>query len=257
MGPDLILRPSAEPEAAAWMQANVAIPRDAVAIDAASIIYTDEQGKRWRLPRGRADYRLEGPHGFERTVREVCTERDLLNTGGTFFELPAENAGGIAKVRAVATHNRQIHDYATWRGLFVMTGLDADAPATNAHVIRSTDAKAAVWAGSVDDLWSLGKPVGIGGPWKETAVQAGAPSEPYLLTGYDRKKISLSHASAEPVRIRVEVDLTGNGQWVTYRSFEVAAGQTTTHNFPASYQAYWLRTVAESPATATAQLTYD
>jgi hypothetical protein len=138
-----------------------------------------------------------------------------------------------------------------------MTGLDADAPATNAHVIRSTDAKAAVWAGSVDDLWSLGKPVGIGGPWKETAVQAGAPSDPYLLTGYDRKKISLSHTSTEPVRIRVEVDLTGNGQWVTYRSFEVAAGQTTTHNFPASYQAYWLRTVAESPVTATAQLTYD
>lgn len=228
-----------------------------VRFDAASIIYTDEQNRRWRLPRGRADVAPTGPHGFERTVREVCTERDLLNTGGTFFELPAENAGGVAKVRAVATHNRHIHDYATWRGLFVMTGLDADASANNAHVIRSTDGKAAVWAGSVDDLWSLGKPVGIGGPWKETAVQAGAPSEPYLLTGYDRKKISLSHASAEPVRIRVEVDLTGNGQWVTYRSFEVAAGQTTTHNFPASYQAYWLRTVAESPATATAQLTYD
>jgi hypothetical protein len=257
MGPDLVLRASAEPEAAAWMQANVAIPRDAVTFDAASIIYTDEQNRRWRLPRGRADVAPTGPHGFERTVREVCTERDLLNTGGTFFELPAENAGGVAKVRAVATHNRHIHDYATWRGLFVMTGLDADASATNAHVIRSTDGKAAVWAGSVDDLWSLGKPVGIGGPWQETAVQAGAPSEPYLLTGYDRKKISLSHTSAEPVRIRVEVDLTGNGQWVTYRSFEVAAGQTTTHNFPASYQAYWLRTVAESPATATAQLTYD
>ncbi|MBC7366460.1 MAG: hypothetical protein H7343_06535, partial [Undibacterium sp.] len=36
MGPDLILRPSAEPGAAAWMQANLAIPRDAVALDAAS-----------------------------------------------------------------------------------------------------------------------------------------------------------------------------------------------------------------------------
>ncbi len=257
MGPDLILRASAEAEASAWMQANVAIPRDAVTFDTASIIYTDEQNRRWRLPRGRANVAPTGPHGFERTVREVCTERDLLNTGGTFFELPAENAGGIAKVRAVATHNRHIHDYATWRGLFVMTGLDADAPATNAHVIRSTDGKAAVWAGSVDDLWSLGKPVGIGGPWKETAVQAGTPSEPYLLTGYDRKKISLSHTSADPVRIRVEVDLTGNGQWVTYRSFEVAAGQTITHPFPAAYQAYWLRTLAESPTTATAQLTYD
>jgi hypothetical protein len=76
-------------------------------------------------------------------------------------------------------------------------------------------------------------------------------------TACDRKKISLSHTSADPVRIRVEVDLNGNGQWVTYRSFEVAAGQTITHLFPAAYQAYWLRTLADTATTATAQLTYD
>ena len=254
MGSDLVLRPSAEPGAAAWMQANVAIPRDAVALDAASVIYTDEQNRRWRLPRGRADYAFAGP---ERTVREVCTERDLLNAAGTFFELPAENAGGIAKVRAVTTHNRCIHDYATWRGLFLMTGLAADAPATNAHVIRSADGQAAVWAGAVDDLWSLGKPVGVGGPWKDTAVAAGQPSDPYLLTGYDQKSLALSHTSTTPVRVRVEVDLTGTGQWVNYRTFEVPAGQTLTHTFPAAYQAYWLRAVAESPTTATAWLTYN
>jgi hypothetical protein len=137
MGPAPILRARAEPEAAAWMQANVAIPRDAVAIDAASIIYTDEQGKRWRLPRSRADYRLEGPHGFERTVREVCTERDLLNTGGTFFELPAENAGGIAKVRAVAYDvvlngielgggSIRIHDTAVQQKVFDLLGLSPE-----------------------------------------------------------------------------------------------------------------------------------
>jgi hypothetical protein len=45
-----------------------------VTIDAASVVYTDEVGNRFRLPKGRADYRLEGPLGFERTVREVCTE---------------------------------------------------------------------------------------------------------------------------------------------------------------------------------------
>jgi hypothetical protein len=254
MGPDLVLRPSDEPGAATWMQTNVAIPRDAVALDAASVIYTDEQNRRWRLPRGRADYALAAP---ARTVREVCTERDLLNAGGTFFELPAENAGGIAKVRALTTHNRRIHDYATWRGLFVMTGLAADAPATNAHILRSADGQAAVWAGAVDDLWRLGKPVGVGGPWKDTAVVAGAPSDPYLLTGYDRKELALSHTGTTPVRIRVEVDLTGTGQWVNYRTFEVPAGQTVTHAFPAAYQAYWLRTVAESPTTATAWLTYN
>ena len=256
MGPDLQLRPSAEPGAAAWMQKHVAIPRDALALDAASVIYTDEAGKRWRLPRGRADYRLEGPLGFERTDREVCTERDLLNAAGTFFELPAENAGGIAKVRALTTHNRRIQDYASWRGLLVLTGLDEDAPVSNSHIVRSTDGKAAVWLGVVDDLWSLGKPIGVGGPWKNTAVQPGVASDPYLLTGYDRKTVTLSHTTAAPVRFRVEVDLTGTGQWVNYRSFDVPAGQSLAHAFPAAYQAYWLRVVAESATTATVWLDY-
>ena len=256
MGPELQLRPSAEPGAAAWMQKHVAIPRDALALDAASVIYTDEAGKRWRLPRGRADYRLEGPLGFERTDREVCTERDLLNAAGTFFELPAENAGGIAKVRALTTHNRRIQDYASWRGLLVLTGLDAEAPVSNSHIVRSTDGKAAVWLGVVDDLWRLGKPVGVGGPWKDTAVQPGVASDSYLLTGYDRKTLTLSHTSATPVRFRVEVDLTGTGQWVNYRNVDVPAGQALTHAFPAAYQAYWIRFVAESATTATAWLDY-
>ena len=48
----------------------------------------------------------------ERIDREVCTERDLFNCHGTFYELPAENAGGFAKVRPVTTHNRRVHDIA-------------------------------------------------------------------------------------------------------------------------------------------------
>ena len=239
------LQPSAEANAVAWMQKNLAIPRDAVAVDAASVIYTDEAGQRFRLPKGRADYKLEGPHGPERTVREVCTERDLLNAGGTFFELPAENAGGIPKVRPIATHNRRIHDYASWRGLLVLSGVAADAPKDNAHLIRSADGRAAVWVGAVDDLWMFGKPVGVGGPWKDSAVAAGQPSEPYLLTGYDRKTLTLSHQSAQPVRMKVEVDLTGTGTWVTYASFEVPAGKPVVHPFADGYQAYWLRVSAE------------
>ncbi|MBL9189205.1 MAG: hypothetical protein JNK23_17115 [Opitutaceae bacterium] len=256
LGPDLQLRRTDEPGAAAWMREKISPPRDALGFDAASVIYTDEKGKRWRLPRGRADFSPASPHGVERTAREVVTERDVLNAGGTFFELPAENAGGIAKVRPIATHNRRIHDFASWRGLMVMSGIAADAP-SGPHVIRSADGGAAVWLGAIDDLWSFGKPVGVGGPWKDTAVTAGAPSDPYLLTGYDRKKLTLSHTAAAPVTCRVEVDLTGTGVWATYATLDVPAGRALTHSFPAGYQAYWLRVSADTATTATAQLTYD
>lgn len=257
MGPDMKLRRKDEPAALAWMVANVAIPRDAVAVDAASVVYTDEQGRRFRLPKGCADFALDGPLGAERTMREVCTERDLLNCAGTFFEVPAENAGGIAKIRPVATHNRRIHDFASWRGLLVLSGVATDAPAANRHLIRSDDGRVSVWVGAVDDLWRMGKAVGEGGPWKDTAVTAGEFSDPYLMTGYDRKRLTLSHRSPRNVRLRLDVDLTGTGHWVTHAVVDVPAGREVVHEFATGYQAYWLRVSADADTTATAWLVYD
>ena len=257
MGPDMKLGRKDEPAALAWLQANVAIPRDAVAIDAASVVYTDEKGRRFRLPKGRRDFAAAGPLGPERTMREVCTERDLLNCGGTFFEVPAENAGGIAKIRPVATHNRRIHDFASWRGLLVMSGVAADAPVSNRHIVRSADGRVAVWVGAVDDLWSLGKAVGEGGPWQDAAVTAGQPSDPYLMTGYDHKRLTLTHRSPQIVHVRVEVDLTGTGRWVPYLAVDVPAGQAVEHRFPDGYQAYWVRVVSDVSTTATAWLSYE
>ncbi len=255
MGADMVLRRTDEQGAREWTEKNVAIPRDAVAHDAASVIYTDEAGKRWRLPR--APGRVDPAGGTERVVREVCTERDLLNAGGTFFELPAENAGGIAKVRPVATHLRSMHDFATWRGLLVVSGVEATLPAGNRHLIRSEDGKVAVWVGSVDDLWAFGRPRGEGGPWFETAVQAGEPSEPYLMTGYERKKIALSHRSEQAVGMTLQVDVTGSGTWVDYLTVSVPSGKGHEHVFPAEFQAYWMRVVSATATTATARLVYE
>ncbi len=257
MGPDMVLRRTEDAAALQWTKKSVAIPRDVIAIDAASVIYTDEQGRRFRLPKGREDATLEGPLGLERIDREVCTERDLLNCGGTFFELPAENAGGVAKIRPISTHNRRIHDYASWRGLLVLTGIEDGARGTRPHLIRSSDGHAAVWVGAVDDLWSFGKAVGVGGPWHDTAVQPGQASDPYLMTGYDRKTLTLSHRASEAVAMRVEVDLSGTGRWVEYRQFTVPAGVKVTHPFQAGFQAYWLRVTADHATTASAHLVYQ
>jgi hypothetical protein len=253
----LNLLPVADDKALAYSKANTAIPAGVLSVDAASVVFTDDAGKRWRLPKGDTAFDADGPLGPSRVCREVATERDLFNAHGTFYELPADNAGGFAKVRPVATHNRRIHDYCSYRGLFIMSGIAADAPKDNPHIIRSADGKVALWAGAIDDVWKLGKPRGNGGPWKDTAVKAGVVSDPYLLTGYDRKSITLSHDAAQPVNMRVEIDLTGACTWVTYKSFAVPAGRGETFEFPAAFSAYWLRVSADRDCKATAQLRYE
>jgi hypothetical protein len=252
----LTLTPENNADELAWLEKHAAIPsrEGVVATDAASVIYIDDAGKRFRLPRGNTAFDQPNPLGGERLCREVATERDLFNCHGTFFELPAENAAGFSRVRPVATHGLRVVDYCSYRGLLVISGVDLAAAGENRHVVRSSDGKTGLWVGAIDDLWDLGKPVGSGGPWKDTAVKAGEVSDAYLMTGYDEKELTLS--SDQDTKVTVEVDLTGMGDWVTYREFAIEAGKDEKHRFPDGYQAYWLRCRSAVDATATAWLEY-
>ena len=191
-----------------------------------------------------------------RICREVATERDLFNCHGTFYELPAENADGYAKMRPIASHNFRIHDYASYRGMLVMTGINPKEMKNKEHIIVSEDGKAAVWAGAIDDLWEMGKPVGKGGPWKNTAVKAGEASDPYLIGFYDKKNLTLSHSSQSDVTFTVEVDPTGNGKWVKYATLTVKPGEQMKHEFKAPFQARWIRFSIDADTNATAWLEY-
>jgi hypothetical protein len=250
---DLKLKPSSDTRMLEWMGENLAPPAAVLEIDNASVVYTDEQGRRWRLPKGHPSF--DTLKAGVRISREVSTERDLFNAHGTFYELPSNNAGGIAMVRPVCTHNLPVHDYCSWRGITVLSGLPAvSLPA--GEFVESPDGKARLWLGASDDLWQFGKPCGEGGPWRDTAVQAGQPSDPYLFTGYDSKTLRLSHDGSHSLKIRVEIDITGTGLWAEYRTFDVPAGKPLEHRFPAGFNAYWVRTAALEAATASAILTY-
>ncbi len=240
-----------------WMRHNVAIPRGVFEIDAASVVIAEADGRRRRLPKGDPAFDRPGPLGPERVCREVCTERDLLNVGGTFYELPAENAGGMARVRPIATHNRRIHDYCSYRGLLVISGVAADAPRDNRHIVRSDDGRCALWLGAVDDLWQLGKPRGTGGPWRDTAVRADEPSDPYLIAGYDRKRLVLSHSEPRTIAFRVEADFCGTGAWAPVCELTVPPGAPFEHVFPDAFAAYWIRIVPGAACRATATFHYD
>ncbi len=239
-----------------FVKTKVAIPQHVITLDEASVLVVDDRGRRWRLPRATTALDATTNAGELRICREVATERDMLSACGTFFELPAENADGFAKIRPIASHDLRVTDFGGYRGLFLMSGIQPDAPAGE-HILRSDDGKAALWAGAIDDLWKLGKPRGAGGPWKSTKVNAGQSSDPYLMWGYDKRTLTLSLDDAQAVNLKVELDLTGTGLWVTYKEAKVAAGARLDIVFEPAVQARWLRVTADAACTATAQLKYE
>lgn len=254
---DLKLTKMADQKVAAFVQKNTPIPPGIVTADPASVIF-EESGVRWRLPRS-ASPAHDGllARSALRKAREVCTERDMLQAHGTFYELPALNAKGAIRMRPIATSDAAVHDYCSYRGLLVLSGVSPDAAKDDRHVIRSDDGKAAVWVGAADDLWKLGKPRGHGGPWLNTTVQKGAPSDPYLMTGYDQKSLKLTNHGAKAVRVSVLLDVAGDGRTSTYKVIEVPAGGEVAHVFESWLNAYWIRFVADEDAVLSAQLTYE
>ena len=251
----LNLIPKDDAETNAFIKENFAIPENVIEIEESSVLIIDDKNRRWRLPLGNKSYKKLTDQAQLRICREVATERDLFNCCGTFYELPAENADGFAKVRPVSSHNFRIHDYASYRGMLVMTGINQGAKTSN-HIIRSEDGKAAVWVGAIDDLWEMGKPTGHGGPWKNSAVKTEVPSDPYLIGFYDKRSLEISHDSDSPVTFKIEVEPIGHGPWMLYKEITVQPGETLNHKFPKNFQARWIRFISDANCIVTAWLTY-
>jgi hypothetical protein len=252
---ELNLVAKSDPETNSFIKEKFAIPENVVEIEESSVLVIDDKNRRWRLPLGNDSYKQLTDAAQLRICREVATERDLFNCGGTFYELPAENADGFAKIRPISSHNFRIHDYASYRGMIVITGLNKNVK-PGEQIVVSNDGKAAVWLGTIDDLWEMGKPIGKGGPWKNSSVKAGEPSDPYLIGFYDKRSLEISHESAQAVTFRIEVEPIGHGPWMLYKEVKVNAGESFKYEFPAGFQARWIRFVADKDCVATAWLDY-
>jgi hypothetical protein len=222
--------------------------------DRASVILKVFAKGRWstyRLPKGSHCHDHAWYTEWPR-IREVETERFLMDAHGLFYELPRMVYGGhLWGVKPICQHLRQVPDFCSWRGMLVMAGDEAAPVSGNLYV---GEAQSNLWFGTTDDLWRFGKPQGWGGPWYKTHVRPGVPSDPFLMTGFDKKCLHVSHDLAEPVGFRVEVDFLGDGTWHEYGSFDV--GQYHHHEFPPGFSAHWVRLVASKACTATAQFVY-
>jgi hypothetical protein len=208
------------------LRAKVKIAADnRLGVDARSafVQFQDAAGNvvKLRLPKGPAEF--DATVGSVRHIREVVTERSMLNLHGTFYELPRPKPGAFLnfwQMKPICSHTKHIHDFCSWRGMLVFSGARPSYPASN----MVSDGKVGLWLGEVDDLWKFGKPVGEGGPWLATAVKQGETSDPFLMLGYEEKSLTLSHDQDVPVSFAIEVDFLGTGEFSRFQTVIVEPG---------------------------------
>lgn len=211
-----------------------------------SVLLIDTEGNKYHLPRLHAKFDALN----DRLMREVVTERSLMNIHGTIYELPRPESGGVRRIKPVCTHGRRITDFATWRGFIVLSGVDKDADGE--HIVRSEDGKAALWLGNVDDLWRMGRPQGIGGPLSNTALFAGEASAPYLLAGFRCREAVLSHNSDWDVNFTLDVDFAADGSFHKWQTVKVAPEEEYKLQFPSDFSCHWIRIRVDKDCKATA-----
>lgn len=188
-------------------------------------------------------------------IRAVEHERLLMDHHGMWYEMsPWAYSNRIWGIRPISTHLWVHGDFCSWRGMLVVGADNASAEAGGNSLCA--EPQSGLWFGRTDDLWNLGKPAGWGGPWWKTKVAAGEPSDPYLMTGFDKKCLHMCHDSPKCVRFTIEADFLGDGSWQRYESFDVAAAGYVHHEFPAGFSCHWVRAIASENCAATAYLTY-
>ena len=230
----------------------------AVGQDSASAllnVYLPETGWRlYRLPKSTHTQDHAWTTEWPR-LREVESERWLLDASGLFYELPAMTYGhAVWGIIPVCRHLRIIGDYCAWNGLLVMAG-DQTTPINDSNPFVGQP-QANLWFGKTDDLWSWGKPAGWGGPWHRTPIQADEPSDPFLMTGFAHQCLHLSHNALRSVTFTLQIDFHGDGDWKTCKELGVPAQGYRSHTFEPGFSAHWVRLMASVSCTASGQFFY-
>jgi hypothetical protein len=234
-------------------------PLYAVGWDNKSVIYRvlhKGNWQRYRLPFGSRSWEHFWNTEWMR-IREVQTERYLMDAFGIIYDMPPLHYGGHTYgIKPVCNHLRIIPDMCHFRGLFVLAGDQTDNAVGQPQ--------SGLWFGNVDDLWKWGKPSGWGAVWKEEEVKGVVTSDAFLMTGFDKKSLHVINHGINSAAVFVEVDVLGDGKFRQYAADgalnrPVADDSYTHYEFPDGFSAHWVRLRAEckNGTKITAQFFYN
>ncbi len=205
--------------------------------------------KTYRLPKGSQAWEHAWNTEWMR-IREAQTERFMMDIFGILYELPVMSYGGyMMPIKPICNHIRVIPDFTYWRGMLVLAGdqIDQAVGQPQSNLLFE----------NIDDLWSYGKPVGWGGIWWEEEIPANSYSDPFLMTGFDKKTIHTTNHSKNKIIIDFEIDYLGNETWQAFDSFVVAPEKYKHIVLPDGYSAHWIRAKVRENAKVTVYFTYN
>ncbi len=208
--------------------------------------------QRYRLPKASHSYDHAWQTEWMR-IREVETEHFMMDIVGMFYEFqPIAFEGRVWGVKPICQHLRTIPDYCSFRGMLAVAGNET-TPNQDNYLVAGQP-QSGVWFGKTDDLWSWGKPAGWGGPWRRSRVTKDVPSDPFLMTGFDKKMLYLR--ADRSAAFEIQTDTLGDGSWDRYETIVVAGGESARHIFPSGFSAHWVRLVPRLDCEATAEFIY-
>jgi hypothetical protein len=182
-------------------------------------------------------------------IREVETEHYLVDIQGMFYELqPIAFEGRIWGLKPICQHLRIVPDYCSFRGLFAVAG-NQNTPNRDNNALQGQP-QAGLWFGKTDDLWSWGKPQGWGGPWWKAAVSKGVPSDPFLMTGFEKKMLHITRTGRR--RSTWRSTLWGTGLGICMSGSKCRGSGYAKHIFPDAFSAHWVRLTPQTDCRATA-----
>ena len=206
-------------------------------------VYTEANGewKRYRLPKASHCFDHMWQTEWPR-IREVDHERFIMDCHGMFYELSTwAYDNHIWGVRPISTHLWVHGDFCTWRGMLCSARI---TPARTAAPItwRASRNRACISARPTTSGGLASRPAGAASGGKMRSA-AGETSDPYLMTGFDKKVLHLCNGADSAARFVLEVDFLGNGKWMTYDKFRSSARRLLP-----SRVSRWLQRALGSPA---------
>lgn len=223
-------------------------------------VFKNGRWRRYRLPK--ASYSWDGTSSTEwMRIREVETQRGIMDLHGMFYEIPYHSYGGhIFGIQPICRHLRVVPDFCTWRGLLVLGGNQVSSMGGgngNDRNVYGGQPQSGLWFGKTDDLWSFGKPGGAGGVWRDDNVKAGQVSDPFLINGFDKKIVHFKHDADTEVTFTLEVDILGDGNWSGYRIVTVGTEGYDCFIFPDGFNAEWIRVGIDTECKTTVYFMYN